>query len=160
ATQFRLRTRLEHGFCGRERTYETEIPGNIACTEPRKSTKKRRAQCRVALLGRNFRPAHPITELIARFTGESCESQTANFLDFICPNQFAAHVNAVVLLLQRKAHSSIRLDRIHRMKCQSVAGHIQHNAAIVRFDVDVRESVQFRAWITAALIWKHGTPMV
>ena len=106
----------------------------------------------MALLGSKLGPAHPITELMARFTGEGCEPQSANFLDFICPDQFAADVNAVILLLQRKTQSPVRLDRIHRMKCQSVAGHIQHNAAIVRFDVDVRESVQFRAWITAALI--------
>ena len=101
----------------------------------------------------------PVINLLARFAGERGEAKATDFLNCICPNEFAANVNAAVLLLQRKTHGPVLFYWRHRVEAQAAVGNIQNDATVVRLNVDVCKFVEFGTGDVAAFSCGHDTPL-
>ena len=101
----------------------------------------------------------PVINLLFRFAGERGEAKAAHFLNFVRPNEFAANVNAVVLLLQRKTHRPVLFDWRHRVEAQAALGNVQNNATVVRLNVDICKFVEFGTGNVAAFSCGHDTPL-
>src|SRR5262249_48539013 len=74
---------------------------------------------------------------LTRFVGQSREAEAADFLDFVGPDELAADINAAIPFLERKTQLAVLFDGRHRMETEAVAGNIEHDAAVFRFDVNV-----------------------
>src|SRR6266851_9463220 len=89
------------------------------------------------LLERSRGLTYPILDLLMSVCGQSSESHSANFLDFVCPCQFTAGSDAAVQFQQGETEPCILLHRSNSVKTKPLARNVQHDATIVGFDVNV-----------------------
>jgi len=99
--------------------------------------------------------AHPTADLFASLCRQRGESHPT-FVGLIRPCQCAEGFDSPIVVREPEADGPIPLNRIKGVKAKSSVRHIQHDAAIVRLDIDVGVSRDCRSWILAAFRVRHG----
>jgi hypothetical protein len=96
-------------------------------------------------------------DLFARFRRQSRKAQ-ASLLSFIHPRQLADGLDSPVMVREPERDRPIALNRIERVKAKSATRDIQNDAAVIRLDIDVGVSLDFRPRSLAAFRnfhWQH-----
>jgi hypothetical protein len=99
----------------------------------------------------------PIADLFARFRGKSCEAQTS-LLRHIGPRHGGVGFDWRFMVREPETDCPIPWNRIKGVEAKSFIRNVQHDAAVIRLNVDVGVSLHRRPWGLAAIRashWQH-----
>ena len=97
------------------------------------------------------RLAYPVANLLATFRGQSSESQAACLSRLIDPCNFGVGFDSLFVLREPETERALALNGSDGVKAKSSLRDVQHNAAVIRIEIDIDDAVERRPRSLAAL---------
>src|ERR1700756_2820555 len=88
------------------------------------------------------RLAYPIADLLLPFRGQTTESQAACLSRLIDPRNFAVGFDFLFVLGEPETDRALALNRSNGVKAKPSLRDIQHNAAVIRIEIDIDDAVK------------------
>src|SRR5580700_9488188 len=91
------------------------------------------------------RLAYPIADLLLTFRGQTSESQAACLSRLIDPRNFAVGFDFLLVLGEPETDRALALNWSDGVEAKPSLRDIQHNAAVIRIEIDIDDAVKRRS---------------